>query len=128
MQPHQLTEVRAMNTQITCEGRSNGQPVGLTYCLDKRDHGRHEVDIVTGDYSVVARSPEPPDGYFGQTWGPQPVASDSGWHIYSDGFRTVSFRRGKVVIAPDVTTGEVTLSGDELAWIAGFQQWKDKWS
>jgi hypothetical protein len=28
---------------LQCAGRENGRPVGLTYCLDKRDHAAHSL-------------------------------------------------------------------------------------
>jgi hypothetical protein len=30
--------------KLRCQGRANSQPIGLTYCLDKRDHTAHDVD------------------------------------------------------------------------------------
>ncbi len=111
---------------LTCQGRKDGKPVGLTYCLDKKDHDKHDVDTTDSTQpSVVIEAPAPPDGYYGVPWKAVAVAPDSRAHRYTDGWRTVTFRRGQVVIEPDADAEQLTLSSAELAWVAAFQQWKE---
>lgn len=121
-----------MKNTITCFGRKDGgKAVGLTYCLDKRDHDEHDIDIRDASQpSVVAESPRPPHGYFGTAWEAQsPPVGHPRSYVYSDGFREVLLRaRTPVQVNPVERDGYgVSLAADELAWITAFQAWLDRW-